>query len=74
MKEVMVFSSPYEVRLKCFREISEWMQNDWHSYVKNVSVIAINAETPNDENDTINNTHDDSIVNFMNEDEDLNKS
>ena len=40
--------------------------------MKNSSVNKIDTDAPNDENDTMNNTCNDSIVNFVNEDEDLN--
>ena len=40
--------------------------------MKNYSVNKIDTDSPNDENDTMNNTCNDSIVNFVNEDEDLN--
>ena len=72
VKEVMVFSSPYDTLLKYFREISEWLQNNWCPYIKNLPVNKMDTDAPNDENDAMNNTCDDSIVNFMNEDEDLN--
>ena len=31
--EAMIFSSPNDVRLKCFREISIWLQSDWCTHI-----------------------------------------
>ena len=30
----MVFTSAYDIRLKCFNEIAYWLQNDWHALIK----------------------------------------
>ena len=30
----MVFSYPEDLRLKCYREISDWLQNDWCPHMK----------------------------------------
>ena len=34
VKESMVFSSPDYICLKFFREISTWLQNDWHTHAE----------------------------------------
>ena len=34
----MVLSSLDEIRLKCFREMSIWLQNDWHAHVAKLPV------------------------------------
>ena len=29
IREPVVFTSPNDIRLKCFKKISDWLQNDW---------------------------------------------
>ena len=34
IKEDLTFTSIEHIRLKCFRDISNWLLNDWHPFVK----------------------------------------
>ena len=37
-KELMVFSSVNDIRLKCFNEIAYWLQNDWYALFKSFPI------------------------------------
>lgn len=63
----MIFSSPDDIPLKCFREISNWLQQEWQSHVKNLPVNKGNSDGPAFENDAIDNASDDAIFNYANE-------
>ena len=41
VKESMVFSSPHEIHLKCFRQTSMWLQNYWHGHISKLLVNQI---------------------------------
>ena len=70
--------------MKCFRDISSWLQNDWYSHMKelpinnvvpaNDNVSGTSTETNAVENERSNHTHDDLAYNFIDPDEDMNNA
>ena len=66
VREAAVFISPNDVRLKCFKEISHWLQHDWYVSLRDLPDNKYDAtEQKNDEKDK----YCDAINYFMDEDE-----
>ena len=84
IKEALIFSNPYGIRLKCFRDISSWLQNDWHVCMKefrintfvptndNISGASIESNTV--ENERSNHAFEDLACNFIYLDEYINNA
>ena len=53
IKESTIFTSPADIRLKCFREISSWLTFDWFPSIKK---LPINKNAPHDQNTTYKTT------------------
>ena len=84
IKEAMVFSSPNDIRLKCFQEIASWLQDDWYPLAKSIpenNYDTCNKYEAHDKNNVNNNVikindyiYDESINYFINPEEEENKT